>query len=198
MPAKPISNEEYLENVAQRFWARVDKSGDCWVWTGRLSTSGYGQTHLHRPIPKTELTHRLAWKLENKQEIPKGMVICHTCDNRPCVRPTHLFLGTYSDNTQDAIKKGRVCRGDDQWTRKYPERLRTAAKGNHKSTKHSAEVLIKATLEYKAGTTGKQIKAKYGLTTGAIYSILKGSSRPEVLNSLAAELKDYPHPNTSN
>lgn len=86
------------------FWARVDKSGSCWVWTGTRWTNGYGQISLDN---KHVLTHRLAWRL-TYGEIPDGLWVLHRCDNRPCVRPNHLFLGTCSDNQRDAAAKGRL------------------------------------------------------------------------------------------
>lgn len=84
----------------QRFWAKVDRSGDCWVWKGLLDEHGYGMfTHTR--------THRVAWELE-KGPIPVGMLVCHHCDNPPCVRPSHLFLGTQKNNMQDMHAKERA------------------------------------------------------------------------------------------
>lgn len=93
------------ERMAARFWDGVDKQpGDgCWEWTGHCNDGGYG-----RVTRQTEdrLAHRYAWELENGP-IPDGMFVCHHCDNPPCVRPDHLFLGTHTDNMRDAQRKGR-------------------------------------------------------------------------------------------
>ena len=84
-----------------RFWNKVDKSGACWEWTASKDKDGYGLFHFNR---KQVRAHRFAFGLDN---IPKGMAVCHTCDNPGCVNPDHLFLGTNLDNTQDMISKGR-------------------------------------------------------------------------------------------
>lgn len=78
---------------------------DCCVWTGARSSFGYGQLRTgQRGL--IEMAHRLAWQFENGP-IPDGLSILHTCDNPPCVRPSHLFLGTQLDNMRDMMAKGR-------------------------------------------------------------------------------------------
>jgi hypothetical protein len=88
---------------AQRFWAKVDCSGDCWPWTGVLYNTGYGSVKRNgRP----QLAHRFAWTLVNGP-IPDGLLVCHHCDNPPCCNPAHLFLGTHKTNAADKVAKGR-------------------------------------------------------------------------------------------
>ncbi len=83
-----------------RFWSKVKKGPGCWVWQACLR-SGYGQFSIGR---KMIATHRLVWEMGHGS-IPKGMCICHHCDNRKCVRPSHLFIGTSRDNLLDSLDK---------------------------------------------------------------------------------------------
>ena len=93
--------------LADRFWAKVDKTDTCWVWVGAtFRESGYGQIAVG---PKKRRANRVAWEL-TYGEIPKGMLVCHKCDNPSCVRPDHLFLGTHRDNCNDMMSKQRCDR----------------------------------------------------------------------------------------
>jgi hypothetical protein len=88
------------------FWERVvEDSSGCWLWTGPKNKAGYGQMRLRNRKPI--FVHRVAWELSNAREVPVGMLVCHHCDVRSCVRPDHLFLGTYRDNNRDMTAKGR-------------------------------------------------------------------------------------------
>ena len=108
------------ERFAQRF--EMDAAAGCWNWTGRVSPHGYGliggEVNGKRYVPKGQpmLAHRAAW-LIFKGEIPEGgppphgYVVMHKCDNRLCVNPAHLELGTQADNVQDMLDKGRKVSG---------------------------------------------------------------------------------------
>src|SRR4051812_40033550 len=93
-------------NQIQKFWARTKRSEttDCIVWTGRFRTNGYGRCS----IASCDLqAHRVSWEIHNGP-IPDGFWVLHRCDNRPCVNPLHLFLGTHTDNMRDCAAKGRI------------------------------------------------------------------------------------------
>jgi hypothetical protein len=104
---QPGARTATVEEFAEVFWERVDKSGDCWLWLGRVAGKGYGQ--ITSKWFKTEIAHRIAYELE-VGPIPVGMLVCHHCDNRLCMRPSHLFVGTDRDNVADMLRKGRSTR----------------------------------------------------------------------------------------
>lgn len=97
------------DSIVTRFWSHVHKSSGCWNWTASKYLNGYGQFVI-RGEPRTP-AHRTSYRI-TCGEIPDGVCVLHRCDNRECVRPDHLFLGTRLDNTQDALKKGRIAHGN--------------------------------------------------------------------------------------
>jgi hypothetical protein len=96
-----------------RFWSKVEKTEICWNWMGALCSSGYG--NFITSDRRWSGAHRLSWEWANGP-IPAGLCVLHRCDNRKCVRPEHLFLGSEGDNTNDMVAKGRANFGGGRKT----------------------------------------------------------------------------------
>jgi hypothetical protein len=92
------------ENILKRFWEKVDKSTDCWIWTAYKNKQGYGRLGISGANAVN--AHRLSWTIHNG-EIPDGYFVCHKCDNPSCIKPDHLFVGTRQDNIDDMMLKKR-------------------------------------------------------------------------------------------
>lgn len=127
--------EPQAADVADRFWSRVERGNGCWIWTGGLSSNGYGSFGARRASISA---HRFSYEL-TKGPIPEGMLLMHSCDNPRCVNPDHLTPGTNADNMLDMVTKRR--NGD----RPAPARPRYkldegAVRAIRASTKSNAEL----------------------------------------------------------
>ena len=100
-PMGPYNNK----TSADRFWAKVNKESgsDCWEWTAALDVDRYGKFWVNGKMTRA---HRFSYEI-HKGEIPSGMCILHSCDNRKCVKPEHLSAGTNADNMRDKASKNR-------------------------------------------------------------------------------------------
>lgn len=102
--------EKFLLNISN-----IKNENGCWIWeTGKRS--GYGMFTTRKGINYRATAY--VWELFNNKKVPKGMLLCHHCDNRSCVNPFHLFVGKHKDNYEDMVKKGRAwyqTKKDSTW-----------------------------------------------------------------------------------
>ena len=146
-----------MPTFEERFWSKVDASGECWVWTGARCGNRYGNFTL--PGGKGTVAHRASWLIHNGP-IPDGMLVLHRCDNRPCVNPAHLFLGTYGDNMADMVAKGRQRGG-----RKRTAPAKQPLYRQVKSVQRNGIVFL-----YRAGFRQVDLAEMFGLSQTTISS----------------------------
>lgn len=184
----------------ERFYERLKQEGECLVWPGGKD-NGYGVTGIGVRSEGTSrgvFTHRLAWALEHGP-IPPGMCICHHCDNPPCCRPEHLFLGTRADNNRDMFAKGRNVKGEGAWKSRLSEQDFQAIRASDESIGVLAKIydVIPATIghvlrhrSWKHAGGARQTRVRRGedaraaiLTEDDVYEI---RASKETLRVLAA------------
>jgi len=141
------------KTTEQRFWEKVDKSSDCWVWTA----SKQGKYGAFGVDGKVRGAHRISYVLAFGS-IPTGMQVLHKCDNTICVKPSHLFLGTQLDNMKDRDRKerGNQPRGE-----------------KHRSAKLTEEKVKRIRKEYsRKNTTMRKLAEKYEVSNQAISRVI--------------------------
>lgn len=143
--------------IRERFEAKFTKSDGCWEWNAYKSPDGYGTIRI---AGKTLKAHRVAYHLY-VGEIPAGMCVCHHCDNRKCVNPAHLFLGTNADNVHDRDNKGR---GAD-----------TSGEKNGRA-KLSEEQVIGIRTRHGEGATRCDLIREFGVSQATITRVLSRSN----------------------
>lgn len=152
-------------DLADRLWAKVQKGhpGECWEWTGYANRAGYGQISVGGGSRALMGTHRAAWQVTHGA-VPRGLFVCHHCDNPRCCNPSHLFLGTNADNIADAVAKGRL-------------------KGRPKVTDDQVAALrSKYVRHYATGRGGtrsnaRELAAEYGLSVDHVNAVVNYRER---------------------
>lgn len=129
----------------------------CWPWQGKPDRYGYGR--IRRPFRgPSMLAHRAAWEAHHARPIPDGLLVCHACDNRLCVNPRHLFLGTFADNNHDRDRKGRQIRGI-----------------THHKSKLTPEQVLYIRFAFSSGRATKtELARMFGITDTSVHYIIIG------------------------
>jgi DNA-binding CsgD family transcriptional regulator len=142
--------------LKDRFWEKVRGAAACWTWIGSCDRKGYGQLKVSSVYRKA---HRISWEL-HYGPIPGGLCVLHHCDNPPCVRPDHLFLGTNHDNVIDSMIKGRRAQGEHN--------------GNGKLTTKQVEEIR---LYIAQGVTHRAIAKHLNIASSTVSNIRRGKTR---------------------
>ena len=145
-----------MTDVEMRFWDKVRIGDGCWEWMASRISSGYGQFRVSTKSVDRG-AHRMSWRLANDSDIPKGMCVCHRCDNKICVRPSHLFLGTTQENVADRVGKGRSGK-----------RFGT----DNASSKLSELEVVKIRRLHSEGNTQTDIAEMFGVTRTCVKKII--------------------------
>lgn len=159
VPLRFIRSHYVERPVEERFWEKVDRRGpdECWEWQAGTDKDGYGRIRLGNDRgQKTVRAHRLSFEMHNGETPPDDMVVCHTCDNPPCVNPAHLWLGTNLDNILDMESKGR----------------RPVGEATGKATLNPD--LVRKIRHLYPGSTMEQIARELGVGKQAVYHCLNG------------------------
>lgn len=143
--------------LAVRFWKKVNKTENCWIWAGAFNSFGYGVIWTGKR--KTLATHA-SWAIAGRV-IPNGLCLLHNCpggDNPACVNPSHLFLGTKGDNNKDRAAKGR---NRDQRGEKNEKAILTA------------RIVLEIRARFAAGgITQRALAREYGIHFGTVSGII--------------------------
>lgn len=164
------------KNTKDDFERKIEKTDFCWLWRGKLNSAGYGSITF---CGKKYGTHRLSYEIYIGP-IPDGMCVLHKCDNRKCVNPSHLWIGTNSDNQKDCIKKERQGKRY-KWTKENNPNAGIPMSDKNKaamSQRKQKPFQIRGPNENViTGTNLTQFCKDNGLNQGAMWSVMAGKIR---------------------
>lgn len=100
------TNNKSIRTIEDRFFEKVQKTESCWIWKGAVKDTGYGVMQKGARGRGLIRVHRFSYEYHTRETIPKGKVLMHSCNNKVCVNPDHLSVGTYGENLKDAWRDG--------------------------------------------------------------------------------------------
>lgn len=155
--------------VEQKFWSRVDKSGDCWIWTGSKA-HGYGRFYYGN---SRKAAHRFSYELANGVVLDKEYV-CHSCDNPACVNPAHLFLGSQFENMRDCAAKRRNAMQRNPERSHFKTTVYRQIGERHGSAKLKESDVSEMFRLFNGGKKRKEIAVQFGVSPQQVCKILSG------------------------
>ena len=147
------------------------EKNECWEWLSNKNICGYGSVTWDWKVLST---HRVAYRL-CRGPIPKGLLVRHTCDNRACVNPNHLLLGTVKDNVADRVRRGRSAAGDRSGMRLHPEKVK---RGEENVTAKLTEKKVRQIREIfkNHGVNLAQVARDFGVAETTIRNVRNGNT----------------------
>jgi hypothetical protein len=169
----------YPESTIERFWSKVNVGppDQCWEWQAGLSLpNGYGVFWLNQ---SNHGAHRVSWTLENG-EIPEGLLVLHKCDNKKCVNPRHLYLGTNLQNAQDTAQRNSGYKERIRQRVIKTNKERPAAVARRGNSKLSDQDVLRIRELVASGMMQKDVADMYGISRAAVCRIVRNKSWQEL------------------
>ena len=152
--ARPL---DATSEIIGRFLHYLVIGDGCWEWPGKIDPHGYGRLSIGTmPL----LAHRVSWAVFHGS-LPARIHVLHHCDNPPCVRPDHLFLGTHRDNMADAVRKGRL---------RHPGK----SGSTNPLAKLNDSIVAEARRRHRDGVPIKRMAAEYGVSSSTLGKAVRG------------------------
>ncbi len=165
MKSESLKAVEELRRDRESFERYFDRRGpmECWIWKGCMDQHGRGRYYM-KITRKMTFASRAAWWISTGAPPPKELLVCHHCDNPPCVNPRHLFVGTGADNVRDMMRKGRA---------RFNPFLPGAEHPSAKLTESDIPKIIKA---YRDGEKQRPIARRFGVSQNTISKVVRGAT----------------------